>query len=703
MSGSSRKQWTGLNVTALRKVGGHATAGSSPYDENVAMPSLRGFEGVGPHAGAVLAAIAVLGPDALLSRTTQVAELSLQDTLAAVDLLTSAGLVANSMPLCFRDDDTAERVLAGVSVSRIIAMRLRAAEQLRGIPGAAERVADQLVRIGPIGLDWAAEALCVAATQAMDSGNWQTAAEWLRHALAESLPAQQRMEISRQLATVLAPRDPLGAVTCLLQELRMHDTPVQVVETTRLLRRLATWLPNTPDVSRLFEEAADHLHHHDPAQAVRLQLTRTSFTMFAPEGAVLLRKLEGWLTASDLTDPQTSRALDATRACLASLHEPKGGNAVELATSVLATANHRQEWDTCWLALSALVVTGDDEVTWEACRTLDATLPATGAEIQRSGCDLARGLLYRRQGDLPSTVSALRRVLTSCLAFGLASNHSVVATAAANLAEALVRMGEVKSASELLTEHGLLNEVSHASYSMCLLRGRGAVAAATGDLEQALADQLDCGRVVTAWAELNIDFLPWRLDAVRTMLRLGKHADADALAQAEQAAARAWGSSRSHGFAAHALALTTEGPRRAELLAEAIESFRECGAKLAESDARHNLGAALRGAGQDEEAANQIALARELAVRCGAALPDAQSDASLQDVPAEPASEAESVLTSQERRIARLVNQGLSNAEVAEELALARRTVEFHLSGVYRKLGISGRRELATWAGDGHL
>ena len=57
------------------------------------------------------------------------------------------------------------------------------------------------------------------------------------------------------------------------------------------------------------------------------------------------------------------------------------------------------------------------------------------------------------------------------------------------------------------------------------------------------------------------------------------------------------------------------------------------------------------------------------------------------------------VLTPQERRITRLVVQGRTNAEIAEELSLARRTVEFHLSGVYRKLGISGRRELVEWRG----
>ena len=55
----------------------------------------------------------------------------------------------------------------------------------------------------------------------------------------------------------------------------------------------------------------------------------------------------------------------------------------------------------------------------------------------------------------------------------------------------------------------------------------------------------------------------------------------------------------------------------------------------------------------------------------------------------------ETGLTRQERKIAGLAVRGLSNKEIAEQLFLTVRTVEFHLSNVYRKLGIAGRRQLA--------
>jgi DNA-binding CsgD family transcriptional regulator len=54
-------------------------------------------------------------------------------------------------------------------------------------------------------------------------------------------------------------------------------------------------------------------------------------------------------------------------------------------------------------------------------------------------------------------------------------------------------------------------------------------------------------------------------------------------------------------------------------------------------------------------------------------------------------------LTAQERQIARLVAEGLSNRDVAAQLFLSPRTIDFHLRNVFRKLGISSRMQLVQF------
>jgi len=53
------------------------------------------------------------------------------------------------------------------------------------------------------------------------------------------------------------------------------------------------------------------------------------------------------------------------------------------------------------------------------------------------------------------------------------------------------------------------------------------------------------------------------------------------------------------------------------------------------------------------------------------------------------------VLTAQERQIAKLARDGVSNPEIAARLFLSRRTVEWHLRNVFNKLGIRSRQDLA--------
>jgi DNA-binding NarL/FixJ family response regulator len=54
-------------------------------------------------------------------------------------------------------------------------------------------------------------------------------------------------------------------------------------------------------------------------------------------------------------------------------------------------------------------------------------------------------------------------------------------------------------------------------------------------------------------------------------------------------------------------------------------------------------------------------------------------------------------LTRREREIAELVTQGLANCEIAEQLVLAKRTVNSHIEHIFSKLGFTSRTQLAAW------
>jgi DNA-binding CsgD family transcriptional regulator len=73
----------------------------------------------------------------------------------------------------------------------------------------------------------------------------------------------------------------------------------------------------------------------------------------------------------------------------------------------------------------------------------------------------------------------------------------------------------------------------------------------------------------------------------------------------------------------------------------------------------------------------------------------ARAESSRNGDPAGPARGRDPGLTSAEQKVAELAAEGRSNADIAAELFMARRTVEAHLSRVYRKLGVRSRTEMS--------
>lgn len=143
---------------------------------------------------------------------------------------------------------------------------------------------------------------------------------------------------------------------------------------------------------------------------------------------------------------------------------------------------------------------------------------------------------------------------------------------------------------------------------------------------------------------------------------------------------------------------------RAELAA-ARDRFEESlalldGLPLRYDRARINFayGQTLRRAGKRREADAVIATARDLYLSLGAHTYVARCDRELKagGLHQLRGSRDSVELTPQEDAVTALVAQGLSNREVAAELYVSPKTVQYHLTRVYAKLGVRSRAELAA-------
>jgi DNA-binding CsgD family transcriptional regulator len=109
-------------------------------------------------------------------------------------------------------------------------------------------------------------------------------------------------------------------------------------------------------------------------------------------------------------------------------------------------------------------------------------------------------------------------------------------------------------------------------------------------------------------------------------------------------------------------------------------------------------GQTLRRAGKRREADTVIGVARELFLSLGATTYVTRCDRELKagGLHQVRGSRDEPGLTPQEEAVSSLVAQGLSNREVAAELYVSPKTVQYHLTRIYAKLGVRSRSELAA-------
>jgi DNA-binding NarL/FixJ family response regulator len=132
----------------------------------------------------------------------------------------------------------------------------------------------------------------------------------------------------------------------------------------------------------------------------------------------------------------------------------------------------------------------------------------------------------------------------------------------------------------------------------------------------------------------------------------------------------------------------------------AIELFGPDDPLLDRAQVHHDYGKLLRELGKRKQAVAQLRLAHELLARVGAE-PFRQrvaADLGAVGIRSRPEGKPRPLdLTAREQDVAALVGRGMTNREVATELYVSEKTVEYHLRSVFGKLGIDSRRQLRNF------
>ncbi|WP_369135536.1 AAA family ATPase [Modestobacter sp. I12A-02662] len=189
------------------------------------------------------------------------------------------------------------------------------------------------------------------------------------------------------------------------------------------------------------------------------------------------------------------------------------------------------------------------------------------------------------------------------------------------------------------------------------------------------------------------------LDVLDVAIRAGRTDVARAwLAEVEQFAA-ATGTASAVAVTEHGRALLADGAHAEKHFLAALDAH--AGSPRVPDRARTHLayGEHLRRARRRIDAREHLRAALTLFEELGAA-PHAERAAQELRASGETARRRDvtttTELTAQERQVAGLVRQGLSNRDVAARLFVSPRTVDFHLRNVFSKLGVASRAELTA-------
>lgn len=228
----------------------------------------------------------------------------------------------------------------------------------------------------------------------------------------------------------------------------------------------------------------------------------------------------------------------------------------------------------------------------------------------------------------------------------------------------------------------------------------GLAALTDGDAESAAAAY---DRIAMMWIQGDVhepNLLWWQGDHIEALVLADRRGDAEVALRRLVADAELTGRPHAHAMAARGRALLAAGePERLHHLDEAVDRLRAGTAPFDLARCLLARGECRGRAGDTAGGATDLAEAHERFDRLGAHPWSDRASASRNETGSTPPGLAD-VLTEAELRVALTIAAGAQNREAAAQLYVSTKTVEYHLSNIYRKLEIRSRVDLARVVSD---
>jgi DNA-binding NarL/FixJ family response regulator len=674
---------------------GDVTSTAESVPDAIRASIRRRLTASGDGARAVAEAVAVLGSEATGPRTARLAGVEDEAFARLVREMVGRGILAPHR-LAFAHPIIRTAVLE--EIPAVVRSRLNrtAADVLAGSGGSITTAGAHLMSVELAADEKVVAMLREASHAAAAQGDHEAAASLLLRALREPAPEDQLgtvlLDLARAEAAQNSPAAPDRFDEAIARLAHPHERAQARLTQGHTLIQMSRW----SEARDAFRAGLADVEARDTELKSRLEAGLASSAYVAlTDRAEADRQLQRIL-AAPLSDPahrelaawtafQQTMSVSATADESAALARRAAAGA---AITDLVMAGQVVE-----LAAGVFIATGDlDEELAMLDRALDAARALNA--YQKIGIyHYCRSLPHLLRGGLAEAVADGE----TALAVHDAGWEVFYPGAVAVLAWAHLELDDVDAAARVLEMDDARWE-QRLDYQFMVRIARARVLAARGDHAAAL-DQLHLAR--DAGAAIGVCtpsiLADWQAWATVSLRRLGRNDDAVALGGEALEVARRWGAPYGEARAHWALGIALGDDDGLDDLRAAVRLLQGSPVRLERLRASVELGAALRRTGSLVEARGVLASAVDLAHRLGATALGRFARDELAAAGARPRRHATSgvdALTPSERRVARLAAAGRTNREIAQQLFVTPKAVEYHLANVYRKLSIAGRAEL---------